>query len=186
MKAFILKMASVLVVLFPTMAYAAQQQAGSAQSSTIQILLEKDSEGNPKSAIIDAKGVKTDLTLGSLLSATAESWLNGPIPASTIDPNTIAIIRIYKEGDKLNPYLEDDKGRHELLNLGNLIAGSAEVYPGCTNEQIKGQTVDVKLVFDIDSAGHVETLYTGLKGKESFNLGVLVRDVTIALNQCKK
>jgi hypothetical protein len=180
MKRFTLMLAimSVLTV-FPMAGYAAQ-------SSTIQIVLEKDSAGKPRAMLINAQGVKSDLTLGTLLNATAESWLNGPISAKTIDPNAIALIRIYKEGGQLVSYLEDNRGRREPLNLGNLIAGSAELYPGCNAQQISGKTVNVKLGFAVNSAGHVETLYITPAGTQSFNLGTLIRETTIALNQCKK
>jgi hypothetical protein len=186
MKHFAFGIMAVFVLLAPMAGYAAQKQAGSAQNSTIQIVLEKASTGTPEAMIINAEGVKSALTLGTLLNATAESWLNGPVAVKAIDPNVIALIRIYKEGGRLVSYLEDNHGRREPLNLGNLIAGSAEMYPGCNARQISGQVVSVKLHFALNSAGHVDTLYYGPAGEEAFTLGTLVRDTSIALNQCKK
>ncbi len=72
------------------------------------------------------------------------------------------------------------------LNLGNLISAAAVNYPGCTADQINGQSFNMKLSFQKDNTGNIQAFYYGTKGKEDFNLGILFREAVISLNQCKK
>lgn len=177
--------ASIWFMLLPLVGYADPQPNKTEPSSTLQISLEKDFQGNPVSMLIDAKGKKANLTLGTLLQATAESWMSGPLPSPPVASNTIAVIRIYKQDGKLIPYIEDDKGSLKTLDLGSLISGTAENYPGCTAAQINGKSLILNLIFKTDNTGHISTFYVGTQGEERFNLGTLVRDTTILLNQCK-
>ena len=187
MKTCISTFFSLLLVLYSISGRADQAQitTPTGPSSTLQITLETNSQGKPAAMIINAKGTKTNLTLGTLLQATAESWLHGPLPSPPIDQNSIAIIKIFKQGNDLAPYVQDKKGNIRPLDLGSLLAGSASDYPGCTPAQMNGKSLVVNLIFNTDPNGIVSTHYIGTEGDELFNLGTLVRDTTLILNRCQ-
>jgi hypothetical protein len=155
--------------------------ASAAQGPVIQILME-----NEQPMVINAAGAKNPLTLGTLLNSTAESFLTQK-PNTQIDPKAIALIQFNKTGNEtVETKLFDNQKRNEALDLGVLIAAAAQTYPGCDPQQINGKTVDIKLSFKTNAQGNVETFYTNDQGKEeSFNLGTLLRETTIGLNNCK-
>lgn len=135
--------------------------------------------------MISTRGNKHELTLGTLLNETAESYMGTPKDVKT-DPKAIAYLTFDKNGDKVNTVLHDKTGRSENVDLGVLIAAVAEAYPGCNADQIDGKTVNIPLVFRKDSNGHVEAFFQKQdKTEVSFNLGVLMNDVTALLNNCK-
>lgn len=158
----------------------------SAQDRVIQILLEKDSKGNDQPMIIDSKGKKDKLSLGTLLNATAEAWMEGTkTPAYKEDPKAIAQIQLNKSGKNIQAILFDSQNREEPLTLGALLGAAAQTYPGCTPDQINGQTVNLQLTFEADSDGNIQAFLMTANGKEKFNLGVMIRETTLLLNQCK-
>ncbi len=185
MNSSILKIVALFLLLFSMTCNADQTPNLKEPSSTLQITLETTLQGKPAAMIINAKGVKTDLTLGTLLQATAESWMNGPLPSPPIASNTIAVIKIYKQGDNLVPYIQDKQGNTKALNLGSLLAGSTSDYTGCTPTQMNGKSLVINLIFKTDPSGAIATYYEGTQGEELFNLGILVRDTALVLNQCK-
>ena len=115
-------------------------QGNGKQPQMIQILLEVNSDGKIVSMLIDAKGNRIPLTLGTLMSAVAESaMMDGTsIPPSLTDPHTIAMVKVKKDFGGVKTYFVgvknqyDPTGREEPLNLGCLLSGAAVAYPGCT------------------------------------------------------
>ena len=163
------------------------------QPQMIQILLEINSDGKTVPMLIDAKANKIPLTLGTLMSAIAESaMMNGTsISPSTLDPHTIAMVKVAKEFSGVKTYFVgvknqyDPSGREEPLNLGCLLSGAAVAYPGCTVDQMNGKSIDIKLNFGKDNQGKLQCYYSGRSGNEDFNLGVLIRASTVLLNNCE-
>lgn len=187
MRQLILKLICLLFLFFPLSGFAAQSPTQTEQFSTLQVLFEKDSQGLPIPKIIDAQGVKKNFNLDSLIDAAAKSWLNGPTNPKSIDPNTLFLIKIYKEGNDFNSYLETTDGKAEALNLGNILASSAIYYPGCNAQQINKQKTTVTFTFDEDKDGHIRTYIINSKGiKQPLNFSIFLREITLILNQCKK
>ncbi len=157
------------------------------RGAPIQILLEKDTHGNSIPMLIDANGEKIRLTLGTFVNATAESWMNVKEGSTVkIDPNTLVFVRLDKMDDgHLKAILYDNKGREEPLNLGNLLSAAASGYPNCVSKKdIEDQTVHLKIAFAQDSKNNLQAYLDSPKAKEEFNLGVLLREITLFLNQC--
>ncbi len=201
MKSFLSKVIVGLVFLVPLAAQPQarsqgqpQAQTNGKQSKMIQLVLETDVNGNASPMLVDSNGTKMPLTLGVLMNAVAEAWMMGAsnTPASVPrDPNAIAMIKVEKGAQGIKTYLVgvknqyDPTGRMEPLNLGNLISASAVAHPGCTADQINGQTVNLKLAFAKDKNGKIQTYFVGDKGNEDFNLGTLIKSTTLLLNQCE-
>ncbi len=160
----------------------------------IQILLEIDSNGKAVPILIDSKNINTPLTLGTFVNAVAEAAMMGgatEIP-NPIDLRTIGMIKVKKEYSGVKTYFVgvktqyDPTGREEPLNLGCLLSGAAVAYPGCTADQINGQSVAIKLKFMKDAKGKIQSYYEGDDGTEDFTLGVLLKASTTLLNQCER
>ncbi len=186
MKQLFLNSIGFFVCFFPMFAQA-QQQGNFVQGKTIQIVLDKDSKSNAIPMLVDTRGNKMPLTLGTFENATAESWMEGMQTAQAIpvDPNAIAFIEFKKEGNNIKAYLMNYQGKAEGLNLGNLLTSAAVSYPGCTADQIDGRTINLRLDFKKDSNGTLQCYLNGPKADEVFNFGVLIREVTTLLNNCQ-
>jgi hypothetical protein len=151
---------------------------------SIQILLEKD-----RPVLLDVHGKKSELTLGNLLSATAESWKNtqaSTMSASARVPNSFAMIHFRQEGNQIKSYLYDQAGKNQILNLGNLLVNAALNYPGCSVDTINGKSFAISIQFEKDASGQLQAFYIGRHGKEEFNLATLVEAALSSLNQCRK
>lgn len=159
------------------------------REKTIQILLEKDSRGKDSAMLIDTKGQKIDLTLGTLLNASAEAFIDTDSAAVSevlVDPNAIVFIKLEREAKgAIEARLFSKDGRNERLNFGNLLAEAALMYPGCTGDKINGQNVKIVIHFEIDDNGKIQAYLNSRKGKEEFNLGIMFREVILMLNQCQ-
>jgi hypothetical protein len=86
---------------------------------SLRIKLEKNAKKNIQAVLIDSKGKRVDLTLGSLLSATA-----GIIPCRSEIIKNRAIEISFEKDDQGNfqPYIVDVKGNKKSLNLlGDLM-----------------------------------------------------------------
>lgn len=160
----------------------------------IQVLLEIDNNGKAVPVLIDAKNIKIPLTLGTFVNAVAEAAMMGgatEVP-NPIDIRTIAMVKVKKEFGSVKTYFVgvktqyDPSGREEPLDLGCLLSGAAVAYPGCTADQINGQSIAIKLKFLKDAKGMVQSYYEGENGTEDFTLGVLLQASTTLLNQCEK
>lgn len=190
MKRYIVTFLLSMICLSPI---AAQPQQPSTddmmQGKMIQIVLEKNSQGKANPMLIDTKGQKMPLTLGTLLNATAESYMdmggtNAPIKT---DPNTIVYIRFMKDAKgKVTSRLVSKTGRDEKLDFGNLLSEAAVVYPGCNADKINGQNVDINIHFEKDEKGYIQAYLMGENGKETFNLGSMFKEVTLMLNKCEQ
>src|SRR5271169_1487 len=143
MNGFMTKLVMGLMFLFPLAVFA--EKDGKAQM--IQVLIEKDSKGKAQSMVINSKGMKTQLTLGSFINAIADAAIMGGTqssPPTSPDPNTVAYLKVVQDSQGTKTYLvgvknqNDPTGRLEPLTLGNLISASAVAYPGCTADQING------------------------------------------------
>jgi hypothetical protein len=180
MKHVLVKALAAFICLSPVVTFAYSKMG---DGPTLQILMEN---GNPM--IINASGEKTNLTLGTFTSAAIEAGYSDvkAAPANKLDPKAIAYIRIAKVNGKPEITVFDNANRSEPLDLGVFIAAAAQTYPGCNADQINGKKVSIDLSFKKNDKGNVETYFTKANGKEiPFNLGVLLADTTIALNDCK-
>lgn len=185
MKYGFLKILSIIILLTSLMLASSITQAQSQRIDfmSIQILLEK---GHP--ILLDIHGKKSELTLGNLLNATAESWKNtqnSTMSASARVPNSFAMIHFRQEGNKIKSYLYDNAGKNQILNLGNLLVNAALNYPGCSANKIDGKFFIIQIKFETDKNGQLQAFYIGREGKEEFNLSTLVHAAIASLNQCK-
>ncbi|MBI2743692.1 MAG: hypothetical protein HYX48_07225 [Chlamydiales bacterium] len=188
MRVYLSKMLALLICASPMALQAASSDNGMVKGKVIQFLLDTDSKGNKIPYLIDAKGKKIKLTMGTLINATAEAWMDGGAKnggQTKLDPNAIAMFRLDRDGNSIQARLFDKDGREEPLNLGNLLCSAAQAYPGCTAQEMDGQTVNLPLAFELDDDGYIQGYLAG-PDKEPFNLGVMFRETILMLNKCNQ
>lgn len=130
--------------------------------SVIKIFNEKDSQGNLTAYILDAQGQKKEFLLPNLFASLpglldCGDQMQTQPKAMPAKLNADRFVQIFFDKDiqgDLQAHIVHVDGMKELLNLGNLLAATAELTPNCTVGTEKNRAIYV--VFDSDPSNSNE------------------------------